>query len=48
MLNTAERRYAKAIRNAIAVARTYCLGEVNGRIEAQLGAAIVASRDGHR
>jgi len=42
------RSNAKAIRNAIAVARTYCLGEVNGRIEAQLGAAIVASRDGHR
>jgi phosphate acyltransferase len=42
------RSNAKAIRNAIAVARTYCLGEVNGRIEAQLGAAIVASHDGHR
>ncbi|PYT05181.1 MAG: phosphate acyltransferase PlsX [Acidobacteria bacterium] len=42
------RSNAKAIRSAIAVARTYCLGEVNGRIEAQLGAAIVASHDGHR
>jgi phosphate acyltransferase len=37
------RSNSKAIRNAIAVARTYCLGEVNGRIEAQLGEAIVAS-----
>src|SRR6185503_19849021 len=42
------RSNAKAIRNAIAVAQTYCLGEVNGRIETQLGAAIVASHDGHR
>ncbi|MFP5264546.1 MAG: phosphate acyltransferase PlsX [Blastocatellia bacterium] len=38
----------KAIRNAIGVARDYCEGEVNGEIENQLGAAVMASRDGHR
>jgi glycerol-3-phosphate acyltransferase PlsX len=38
----------KAIRNAIGVARDYCVGEVNGEIENQLGAAVMASHDGHR
>jgi glycerol-3-phosphate acyltransferase PlsX len=42
------RSNGKAIRNAIGVARAYCLGEVNGRIEAQLGAAMVASLDGRK
>jgi len=42
------RSNAKAIRNAIAVARDYCLGEVNQKIESQLGAAVMASRDGRR
>jgi glycerol-3-phosphate acyltransferase PlsX len=42
------RSNAKAIRNAIGVARDYCRGEVNGKIEDQLGAAVLASRDGHR
>lgn len=34
---------AKAIRNAIAVARDYCLGEVNNKIEAHLGAGVMAT-----
>jgi glycerol-3-phosphate acyltransferase PlsX len=38
----------KAIRNAIAVARDYCAGEVNKKIESQLGTAVLASRDGYR
>ena len=42
------RSTAKAIRNAIGVARDYCVGEVNGEIENQLGAAVMASHDGHR
>jgi glycerol-3-phosphate acyltransferase PlsX len=42
------RSNAKAIRNAIAVARDYCLGDVNKKIESQLGAAVLASRDGYR
>jgi glycerol-3-phosphate acyltransferase PlsX len=42
------RSNAKAIRNAIGVARDYCVGEVNGEIENQLGAAVMASHDGHR
>src|ERR1051325_11443522 len=35
----------KAIRNAIGVARDYCIGEVNGEIENQLGVAVMASHD---
>ena len=42
------RSNAKAIRNAIGVARDYCQGEVNSEIENQLGAAVIASHDGHR
>ena len=42
------RSSAKAIRNAIGVARDYCLGEVNGKIEAQLGAAVSVANDGRR
>lgn len=42
------RSNAKAIRNAIAVARDYCVGEVNRKIENQLGAAVMAGRDGFR
>ena len=42
------RSNAKAIRNAIRVARDYCVGEVNSKIEAQLGASAVAALDGHR
>src|SRR5262249_28826676 len=38
----------KAIRNAIAVARNYCVGEMNVKIENQLGAAVAAGRDGYR
>ena len=34
---------AKAIRNAIAVARNYCVSEVNNKIEAQLGLGAMAS-----
>lgn len=34
---------ARAIRNAIAVARDYCVGEVNNKIEARLGAGVMAS-----
>jgi phosphate acyltransferase len=37
------RSNAKAIRNAIAVARDYCLGGVNQKIEAELGQRAVAS-----
>ncbi|HXG68327.1 MAG TPA: phosphate acyltransferase PlsX [Blastocatellia bacterium] len=37
------RSNAKAIRNAIKVARDYCLGEVNEKIEASLGAEAVIS-----
>jgi len=40
------RSNARAIRNAIGVARDYCAGDVNGKIERQLGAAVMASRDG--
>jgi glycerol-3-phosphate acyltransferase PlsX len=42
------RSNARAIRNAIAVARDYCVGQVNSRIENQLGAAVMASRDGYK
>ena len=42
------RSSAKAIRNAIRVARDYCLGEVNQKIEAQLGAGAAIAHDGHR
>jgi glycerol-3-phosphate acyltransferase PlsX len=42
------RSNAKAIRNAIRVAHDYCTGEVNSKIEASLGAAVMASHDGHR
>ena len=38
----------KAIRNAIRVARDYCVGEVNHKIEAQLGAGVAIAHDGHR
>jgi glycerol-3-phosphate acyltransferase PlsX len=34
---------AKAIRNAIAVARDYCVGEVNSKIEAHLGLGVMAN-----
>jgi glycerol-3-phosphate acyltransferase PlsX len=36
------RSSAKAIRNAIGVARDYCLGEVNAKIESELGQTVVA------
>jgi len=42
------RSSAKAIRNAIRVARDYCLGEVNHKIETQLGASVAVAHDGHR
>ena len=42
------RSSAKAIRNAIRVARDYCLGEVNHKIEMQLGANAAVAHDGHR
>jgi glycerol-3-phosphate acyltransferase PlsX len=42
------RSSAKAIRNAIRVARDYCLGEVNQKIETQLGAGVAIAHDGHR
>ncbi len=38
----------KAIRNAIGVARNYCLGEVNSGIETQLGSGEAATFGGHR
>lgn len=41
------RSNAKAIRNAIRVAHDYCTGDVNSKIEASLGVAAMASRDGH-
>ncbi len=41
------RSTSKAIRNAIGVARDYCVGEVNKQIEVQLGASLMASHDGH-
>ena len=37
------RSSSKAIRNAIGVARDYCLGEVNAKIESELGQAVAAS-----
>lgn len=37
------RSSSKAIRNAIGVARDYCLGEVNAKIETELGQAVAAS-----
>ena len=42
------RSNAKAIRNAIRVARDYCEGDVNSKIESSLGAVVMASLDGHR
>ena len=36
------RSSSKAIRNAIGVARDYCLGEVNAKIESELGQAVAA------
>jgi glycerol-3-phosphate acyltransferase PlsX len=40
------RSNARAIRNAIGVARDYCVGEVNQKIEAQLGLEVIGARDG--
>ncbi len=37
------RSSSKAIRNAIGVARDYCLGDVNSKIESELGKAVAAS-----
>jgi phosphate acyltransferase len=42
------RSNAKAIRNAVAVARDYCAGGVSSKIESQLGASISAIHDGRR
>jgi glycerol-3-phosphate acyltransferase PlsX len=38
------RSNAKAIRNAIGVARNFCLGDVNSKIEAELGLEVAAGR----
>jgi glycerol-3-phosphate acyltransferase PlsX len=42
------RSSGKAIRNAIRVARDYCSGEVNVKIENFLGATVATAQDGHR
>jgi phosphate acyltransferase len=41
------RSSAKAIRNAIGVARDYCLGNINERLEAEIGNRAISSREGH-
>jgi len=42
------RSSAKAIRNAIGVARDSQLGRINERIGAEIGVSVAASRDGYR
>jgi len=42
------RSSAKAIRNAIGVAKDYCQGHINERLEAEIGGYAVARLDGHR
>src|SRR5262249_44462408 len=42
------RSSAKAIRNAIGVAKDYCQGGINERLEHEIGAHAVAQADGHR
>lgn len=41
------RSSAKAIRNAIGVARDYCLGNINEKLEAEVGFGAISSREGH-